>query len=484
MKGKFEAPRGGRGRRRRRKSPILPIILMVLILGGCAALAVRFWPEGTPNKPDTSLQATDPVTGETLPTDPQKETEPDPTETEAPTEPEPLTVVATATISTTGDLLMHKPVINTGAKGDGSYDFESVFRYLTPYSSAADYAIANLETTLCGTNNGYEYSGYPMFNCPDGIASSAQTAGFDMLLTANNHCYDTRLVGMKRTLEVISGLGLDTLGTMSSAEAPKYLVKDINGIKIGFLCYTYETADNYPDRPSMNAILTSEESVGMINSFDYNQLDKFYGEIETHMAAMEAEGAEGTVLFIHWGEEYQLRPNTHQTTIAQKLCDLGIDAIVGGHPHVVQPMDLLTSTVDPAHKTVCLYSLGNAVSNQRLGNLQSINTAHTEDGMLFSVTFAKYSDGTVALEATDVLPCWVNLRYDTAKEYNILPLDADTMDQWQTLYNLSEGTFNAAKKSYDRTMALVGEGLEECQTYLAEAKQQREADYLAALETP
>jgi poly-gamma-glutamate synthesis protein (capsule biosynthesis protein) len=248
------------------------------------------------------------------------------------------------------------------------------------------------------------------------------------------------------------------------------------------VCYSY-TMKMVDGVPSLNGGLPLEEPE-LVNWFTYEDLPGFYSQIESVQKNMRSSGADATVVFIHWGEEYQLRPNTHQTTIAQKLCDLGIDAIVGGHPHVVQPMDLLTSTVDPAHKTVCLYSLGNAVSNQRLGNLQSINTAHTEDGMLFSVTFAKYSDGTVALEATDVLPCWVNVRYDTAKEYNILPLDADTMDQWQTLYNLSEGTFNAAKKSYDRTMALVGEGLEECQTYLAEAKQQREADYLAALENP
>ncbi len=407
--------------------------------------------------------------------DPQTE----PTETEAPTEttmPVPEHVVSTATIVSTGDLLMHKPVMDTCWVG-GEYNFESIFRYIAEDVSAADLAVANLETTLASTDNGYSYSGYPNFNCPDGIVDSAKEAGFDLLLNANNHSYDTGSVGMHRTISVIQDRELDYLGIKASEEEKSYLVKEINGINIGMICYTYET-DTTAERVALNGMPVKAEDKPLVNAFDYNALDAFYSELSGHLESMAADGAEATILYIHWGDEYQLTQNANQTKIAQKLCDLGIDVIIGGHPHVVQPMALLESTVDPDHKTVCLYSMGNAVSNQRQGNLTAISTAHTEDGVLFSVTFSKYSDGTVYLESTDLLPVWVYRRTDgTGNEYNMLPLHMDKADGWQETYNMKEHTVNAAKKSHERTMAIVGEGLEACQNYLKESYDAREQYY-------
>jgi poly-gamma-glutamate synthesis protein (capsule biosynthesis protein) len=197
---------------------------------------------------------------------------------------------------------------------------------------------------------------------------------------------------------------------------------------------------------------------------------------------MKDEGAEATMLFIHWGVEYQLTQNAQQEKIAQSLCDLGVDVIVGGHPHVVQPVDLLTSTTDPDHKTVCLYSMGNAVSNQRLGNISYVKTAHTEDGVLFSVTFCKYSDGSVYLLSTDILPTWVYLdKSGSPSSYTIIPLDETRSDQWAELYSLSDNVYESALKSYDRTMAIVGDGLTECQNYLEAEGLMRDWEYLYAV---
>lgn len=485
MRGKFEsAPQ-------KKKFPIwlLALLLIAVLAGG--TLAYRLVSGG--GAPDSSLstegaalsttEQSEPDTRETTEETTEQTTEEttqQATEDTTRPEPEPLTVVSTASICATGDLLMHMPVVNSCLQG-GTYRFDEIFQYLEPYSTAADYAVANLETTLCGTDNGYKYSGYPQFNCPDEIVDGVKSAGFDMLLTANNHCYDTGLVGVTRTLRIIAERELDSLGTTNSAEDPKYRIVDINGIRIGFLCYTYSTTSSSTGRPVINGIATSADSLGMINTFDYNRLDVFYSDLEAQLADMEAEGAEGTVLFIHWGNEYELKANSQQTAIAQELCDLGIDVIIGGHPHVVQPMELLTSTEDPNHKTVCLYSMGNAVSNQRQGNLNAITTAHTEDGVLFSVTFARYSDGTVALQNTDLIPCWVRMPTSGGtRHYYILPLDPQTQEEWVTLYDLSDTAYSAAVKSYERTMALVGEGLEACQTYLADAEVQRMADYLAS----
>lgn len=476
MPGKFEAPQPTGGKKNYGLIAILAILVVAI-----AVVGVILW--GQLNKDDAQLNnnqtepSTTEATGEDDPTVNENPTE-KPTEepTEPPTESEPLHAVSTATITVTGDILPHSGVVNSGLNPDGTYDYDDIFRYVAPYVSEADYAIGNLETTLCGTDNGYQYSGYPCFNAPDEIAYDAMEAGFDMLLTANNHCYDTRHTGLVRTVETVRGMGMDNLGTMASAEEPKYLVVEINGIKIGMMCYTYSTTTS-SGLPNINGIPVGAESKGMINTFDYSRLDAFYSEVEGHIAAMEAEGAEAVVLYIHWGFEYQLTPASQQTEIAQAMCDLGVDVIVGGHPHVIQPMDLLTSTTDPEHKTVCIYSLGNAVSNQRLGLISASKTEHTEDGMLFSFTFTKYSDGTVALTGTDVLPIWVN-RYDSSegREYDMLPLDDETRDQWKETYNLNNTTMDSCERSYVRTMDLVGEGLLECQTFLSD----REAAFLAA----
>ena len=147
---------------------------------------------------------------------------------------------------------------------------------------------------------------------------------------------------------------------------------------------------------------------------------------------------------------------------------------------MIQPMELLTGTVDPEQKTVCIYSLGNAVSNQRKGNLQAISTAHTEDGVLFQVSFEKYSDSTVYLSGVDVLPTWVNMHNNQRgkTEYTILPLDAEVKDQWQSLFDLDASTVKKAEESWERTMEILGTGLEEVKAYLSREKEDRDAYYL------
>ena len=488
MPGKFEAGRNGRPRqiqpvrrpprngspvpnkrRRRRRRRLNPNFVMLCLI---LLAAVIFLIVTLADKPDDSTKETKATESTEVEATKghswfwERETEP-PTEppTEAPTAP---TLVSTATISATGDVLMHMPIVNsTYNSSTGKYDFTGIFQYLDDYAAEADYAVANLETTLAGTDNGYKYSGYPCFNCPDEIAQALKDAGFDMLLTANNHCYDTRTVGLTRTLKIASGLGFDTLGTHATADAPKYLVKDINGIQVGMLCYSYATPDDYPDRASMNGILTGTDAAGLINYFDYDALDLFYNQVAGYMDEMEAAGAEAMVMYIHWGEEYQLKANSNQTAIAQKLCDLGIDVIVGGHPHVVQPMELLTSTADPDHKTVCLYSMGNAVSNQRKTNM-NLTTGHTEDGVLFSFTFAEYSDGTVVLDSVDVLPTWVYMGTNNSgsRIYRILPLDKSVTD-WGAAFSIGSSTVDAARSSWDRTMNLVGEGMNASNDFLS-----------------
>lgn len=373
------------------------------------------------------------------------------------------TETARAQLLVTGDLMLHTPIL-TSVRSGGEYDFDEVFQYVGPYVSKADYAVVNLETTLSGTD-GKEYTGYPKFNSPDSIVQDAGNAGFDMMLTANNHCNDYGTFGLKRTLETVRGGGLAALGTVASTDEPGYLVQDVNGIQIGMVCYSYGQIGSDPDRPAMNGLPTDSDAAGLINAFDYSKLDAFYEEMTTRIADMRAEGAEAIVLYIHWGDEYSTSVNDKQRAMAQKLCDLGVDVIAGSHPHVVQEMDLLSSTADESHKTVCLYSMGNFLSNQRATNV-NVTTGHTEDSLLLGLTFVKYSDGNVYLEGVTVQPTWVLVESSgSRREYRILPLDYEAGD-WEELYGLSPSQEDDAERSYNRTMELVNSGLKTVQAYL------------------
>ena len=458
----------------RKRQPLITIIIvLVLILAGLLAIATNL--TRSPENPTLQTGGNTASTGaDTQGTSgPEQQTQPSQEPTVLPTEP-PVIKESTATIGATGDILMHGDVIESGKISESSYDFHDIFSFYSPYITQLDYAIANFEGTLCGSDNGYSYGGYPHFNSPDAILDALKSAGFDMLLTANNHSYDTRNTGFHRTQEAIASLGLDHTGTVSSVEDDNYIIQDINGIRIGMICYTYNTGVASDGSVSLNGIPLTQSNSHLINSFSYEDLRGFYSKLEGELEEMTLAGVEATVLFIHWGNEYQLKANSTQKTMAQALCDLGIDVIIGGHPHVIQPMELLTSTQDPNHSTVCLYSLGNALSNQRLGLISSCPTAHTEDGLLMSVTFAKYSDGTVIVESVDLLPTWINKITGSDLSYDIYPLDSSISD-WKSAFGLTDSLLSQCEDSYHRTMAIVGDGLTQVQQWCARIQADLEA---------
>lgn len=241
-----------------------------------------------------------------------------------------------------GDAMQHSAQFQAAQRAGDTYDYSECFQYVQPDIEGADYAVVNLEVTL----GGKPYSGYPCFSAPDEWAKELQKVGFDMLLTANNHCLDRRDKGAVQTIEMLDQMGIPHIGTYKNAADRKLrlpYIADIKGLKVGMLDYTYGT----------NGITIQKDVV-----VDY--IDKKL--IAADIAAARAAGAQVICVNMHWGEEYTLTPVAEQKDLANFLVDQGVDLIIGGHPHVVEPFEM--RRCEKYNKDVLLvYSLGNMISN-------------------------------------------------------------------------------------------------------------------------
>ncbi len=378
------------------------------------------------------------------------------TQSQAESKPEPIPDTF-ATILSIGDIMAHQTQID-GAKSSDGYDFSEYFKETDDLFKEADLTVANLELTFGGKESG-KFKGYPAFNTPDEMADTIKSSGIGLLMTANNHSYDTGFFGLKRTAQILKEKGIEYTGTKETPEEKNYVVKTINDIKIGIANFSYETPGDNPERKYLNGNILSAEANQYINTFSYQRLDKFYEEVQEIIDNMKQDGAEFITFYMHWGEEYQLTANNWQKTIAQKLCDMGVQMIIGGHPHVVQPMELIHSE-DSQNTAVCIYSLGNAISNQRRELISSSPKGHTEDGVIFSYTLKK-SNGEVTLEAIDLIPTWVKKYQNNGWDYTIYPIE--NLETAKSKYSSISGKL---EESYNRTKATVQQGLNECQEYL------------------
>ncbi len=274
-----------------------------------------------------------------------------------------------------GDAMQHQAQLDRAREiaGGKGYDYSGCFTYIAPAVTEADYAVCNLEVPLGG---GPDYTGYPCFSAPDSYASALKDAGFDMFLTANNHCLDRRDKAARRTLSALDSLGVDHIGTYHDRAQRDSLVpfiRNIKGFRVGFLNYTYGT----------NGIEPREGAeISLIDR------DRMAQEIKKTRDA----GAEIVVVAIHWGVEYVLLPNANQKSLAKFLVDQGVDMIIGGHPHVIQPMEIVRN--EKEQKDVLLvYSLGNFISNMKTGD--------TRGGALVRATIERGSDGKARFKEAD-----------------------------------------------------------------------------------
>ena len=177
---------------------------------------------------------------------------------------------------------------------------------------------------------------------------------------------------------------------------------------------------------------------------------------------MQEEGVEYIIAYMHWGVEYQTQENSYQDAIAKELCDMGIDALIASHPHVIQPVDLLESS-DGKHKMVCAYAIGNHLSNQRTEYMDGLTDGYSEDGMVVTLTIHRDTKGKITLEKADFTPTWVYHDQDPDDEYFILPLGhPEEIKEAAGLDNIKEDVDD----SLERTNGIVGEGVKKVQEAL------------------
>lgn len=365
---------------------------------------------------------------------------------------------SSAVITIAGDIVLHKPFLESSVYYDGeNYDYNPIFQYIKDDYEAADFSVVTTECALTGS----DYSSYPNFCSPDAIADALAGNGIDMCLLANNHIYDGGDDGLQRTMDTLTEKNLLYTGVRKTTKDKRYIVQEINGIKVGFINYVIETEET-DGQKTLNGITLSDDSAELINTFQESDPESLYDEVQAILADMKDEGVEYTIACMHWGTEYQTEENSDQDAIAQKLCDMGVDALISSHPHVIQPMDLLESS-DGSHQMVCAYSIGNHLSNQRTEYMEGLTEGYSEDGMMVTLTINRSKKGKISLGQLDVTPTWVYHDQEVDDEYFILPLDdPDNLEETTGLKDLTTDV----EASLKRTNGIISDGLKKIQKAL------------------
>ena len=292
-------------------------------------------------------------------------------------------------IMANGDLLYHIPIYRTALKEDGTYDFHENFEYVKPWLKQADLVIGDFEGTV---NKDHYLAGYPLFNAPGEVMDAIKDAGYQVLDLAHNHILDSQIEGVVSTADAIEKAGMTPVGvyTHESRDKAPLLIKEVNGIKVAILAYSY----------GFNGI---EQS---ISQEDYN---RYLSDLDEDKMKAEIERAEKeadiTIIMPQMGVEYQIEPTEEQKKLYHKMIDWGADIIFGGHPHVVEPAETVEKDGD---KKLIIYSMGNFISNQRIETMQDVENAKwTERGVLMDVTIKKKS-GKTTIETAQAHPSWVS----------------------------------------------------------------------------
>ena len=284
-----------------------------------------------------------------------------------------------------GDMMQHDAQIKS-AKTTSGYDYTDCFKHVKEEISKADIAVGNLEVTL----GGKPYRGYPSFSAPDEFLYAVKDAGFDVLLTGNNHCLDRGSRGLERTILMLDSLDIASAGTyINEKERRKRypLLVEKNGFRIVFLNYTYATTGLEPVPPRI-----------------VNYIDK--EKMKEDIADARRMRPDAIIACMHWGIEYRLLPQKVEKDMADWLLAQGVDHVIGSHPHVLQPMEVKRDAHTPA-KHLVVYSLGNFISNMSKEN--------TDGGAMVRMELVKYSD-IVQMRSCDYSLVWTSRPFLSGKK--------------------------------------------------------------------
>lgn len=315
----------------------------------------------------------------------------------------------TVTISFVGDLMCHSPQMDFARVSKDSFDFKPAFSEVKKFLSASDLTIGNLETTIAGKEN--HYSGYPFFNSPAEYLDALKDAGFNLLLTANNHCLDRGKIGIISTIDKIRLAGMNSIGTYKSQQDRDSIrIFEINGIKLAVLAYTYGLNGNY----------ISKNEKYLVNVIDTNL-------IKLDIQSARKKNAEVVLVYFHFGEEYQRKPNSFQREVVKFAINCGADLIIGSHPHVIQPLEYFISDKNKIGEGIIAYSLGNFFSNQRW--------RYSDAGVILNIALTKnIMNGKTKLSSIAIQPTWVfKGKNESRNEFVIIPADTTSSKKYNFL---------------------------------------------------
>ena len=343
------------------------------------------------------------------------------------------------TMTAIGDIMCHNSQYKDAYNSNtGTYDFSYVFTDINEYVNSADISIGNLETTFAGKEKGY--SNYPRFNTPEQLATNLKDFGIDVVSTANNHCMDANYTGLVSTLKYLDEAGIAHTGTNETKEKQnEILVKDVNGIKIAFLSFTYGT----------NGIPVPTDK-----SFAVNLIDE---ELILEQIRLAKEQDPDLICTnMHWGIEYQLKQNAEQEKLADLLFENGVDIILGSHPHVLQPMEKKTVTLEDGTTKNCfvIYSLGNFMSGQTKEN--------TRNSVILNIYITKNGEtGKTLLNKVEYVPIYMyKSPIGTVQKYKVLDIEK-TISNFESGQDTSIGqsTYTILKNELNKIKTTMGENI-------------------------
>jgi len=281
------------------------------------------------------------------------------------------------------------------------YDFSPIFRLVKNHLSNSDITIGNFEVTTAGKK--YPYLGYPSFNTPDSVLSTLKNCGFDLLFTANNHCLDYGFKGLQRTIRQIKKHGINNTGTSNNPNK-RFVIKQIKGIKIGFMAYVYGI-NGWENLKKRNLL---SRYINIINP----------KHIKQNINHAKKMGCEYVIVSLHWGTEYQQEITPKQQKLVQSMFAWGADIILGSHPHVIQKAERYTYG---GRDKYVIYSMGNFISNM---SEKTVGNSLTEDGVLVKIKLRRLrTSGNIIIERIHYIPTWVK-RINIGKnfKFTIIPI--------------------------------------------------------------